>query len=372
MSQEGVYSENKMIWWAMRDGGLPEAPKQVHWVLSDICNHDCSFCTYRVSGNPSNELFSSGAKLSAYGHDNPVRWIDTDRALRLVDEMKSLGVLAVQATGGGEPTTHPDHERIFKKVLDSGIRLSLVSNGYRWREALFPLIPRMDWLRVSIDAGTEQTYAAIRRVPQSALLKVLKNIERAAKLIEQSAYPTVLGVGFTVTPDNWREICDGVRLAKTAGASNVRLSAMFGPENEKPFLPIHGEIKALIEQAKHLYQDARFAVYDNFGSRLDDLVQHSPDYKTCPYQYFTTYLGGNVHLFRCCVLSYSRRGMIADGDLTNQRFDDYWRSEARRADFAAFDARGCPRCMFNSKNRAMNYVMGSTYSDTSPRHIEFP
>jgi MoaA/NifB/PqqE/SkfB family radical SAM enzyme len=367
VSQEGVYNENKMVWWYAREGRLPDAPKQVHWVLSDLCNHDCNFCSYRVSGNPSNELFASGSERSAYGHDNPVRWVDTDRALRLVEEMKSLGVLAVQMTGGGEPTVHPDHERVFAAVLDAGMRLSLVSNGYRWREALWPLIPRMDWLRVSVDAGCEDTYAGIRRVPKTAFGKVLLNVKRARTEIDKSGSETVLGIGFTVTPENWREIVDGARIAKSAGAHNIRLSAMFGPDNEQPFLPIYSQIVGLIAEAKTCHQDHLFTIYDNFGSRFDDLVQHSPDYAMCPYMSYTSYLGGNLHVFRCCVLSYSRRGMIASGDLKDQRFDDYWRSEARKQDFATFDARGCPRCMFNSKNRSLLYVMGD-----KPAHAEFP
>lgn len=373
MSQSGIYGELKSVWWAAREGlRLPDTPKQVHWVLSDLCNEDCNFCSYRMSGGQSTELFMEGSKAAAYGHGNPVRWIDTDRALRLVDEMKSLGVLAVQMTGGGEPTVHPDHERIFAKVLDSGIRLSLVSNGYRWREALFPLIPRMDWLRVSVDAGYAKTYSEMRHVPEGAFGKVLLHVAEAATEIRKAGSPTVLGIGYTVTPDNWREIVDGVRVAKKSGAHNIRLSAMFGPDNEKPFLPIYDEIKGLILKAKSTHEDATFRVYDNFGSRLDDLVQHSPDYSTCAYQYYTSYIGGNVQSYRCCVLSYTRRGMVANGDLTNQRFDDFWRSEARRQDYAKFDARGCPRCMFNEKNRALLYVMGNTESDTVPRHLEWP
>lgn len=371
MSQSGIYSENKLVWWYAREHGLPAAPKQVHWILSALCNEDCNFCSYRVSGNPSNELFTEGAKVSAYGHDNPIRWVDTDRALRLVGEMKSLGVLAVQATGGGEPTVHPDHERIFEAVLDAGLRLSLVSNGLRWRDALFPLLPRMDWIRVSIDAGKASTYSSIRSVPEAAFYKVIDNVKRAAALIKRREYPTVLGIGYTVTPDNWREIAEGARLAKECGAENMRISAMFGPDDEKPFVPIYDSICAVIAEARASTEGDGFRIYDNFGSRFSDLMQHSPDYPTCPYQYYVTYLADNLFLFRCCVLSYSKRGLIAGGDLRHQRFDDYWRSEQRKHDFGSFDARGCPKCMFNAKNRSLLYVSGDTSSDTTPRHMEF-
>ena len=81
--QGGAYSEAKMLWWAHREGFPPKGgPKQVHWILSDLCNQDCHFCAYRMSGYTSNELFMAGSEASAYGHDNPVRWVETERALR--------------------------------------------------------------------------------------------------------------------------------------------------------------------------------------------------------------------------------------------------------------------------------------------------
>jgi hypothetical protein len=37
MSQ-GIYSNDKMSWWFAREGKLPDVPKQVELVLSDLCN----------------------------------------------------------------------------------------------------------------------------------------------------------------------------------------------------------------------------------------------------------------------------------------------------------------------------------------------
>ena len=178
--QTGQYSESKMVWWAFREGFPPPGPKQIHWILSDLCNQDCHFCAYRMSGYTSNELFGAGggAELSAYGHDNPVRWVETERALRLLDEFKAAGARGIQFTGGGEPTVQPDHEAIFEKALGLGFQCALVSNGYRWRERIFASLPRFTWIRVSIDAGSAESYAAIRRVPLKAWDKAWGNVRR--------------------------------------------------------------------------------------------------------------------------------------------------------------------------------------------------
>jgi MoaA/NifB/PqqE/SkfB family radical SAM enzyme len=372
MSQKGSYSEKKAVWWLMRDGGLPDVPKQVQLIISDFCNQNCSFCAYRMDGYSSNELFVGNSKLAATGHNNPIRFMDAERALRLVDEIKAAGVLGIQYTGGGEVLTHPRHEDIMERALNIGLRCALVTNGFKMRDRVFGLLTRFDWVRISVDAGTDETYCRIREVPTGSLWKTMANASRLTRMVADAKSATQVGIGYVVTPDNYREIVEGVRLASGVGAHSIRLSAMFSPENEKPFIDIHGAITESIAKARGLYERPGFAVYDNFGSRYSDLRQHSPDYKTCGYQYYTTYIGGDMQMYRCCVLAYNRRGTIAGGNLTTRRFDEYWASEDRKKDFGSFDARGCGICQFNEKNRELLYVLGDTESDTVSRHIEWP
>lgn len=378
MGQEGVYSEGKMVWWLLRDNGiknpqLPEAPKQVQLILSDLCNQDCSFCAYRMSGYTSNQLFIGTSERSAYGHDNPKRWIPTDRALSLLDEFKEAGALSVQFTGGGEPTVHPDHERIFEKALSLGLRCSLVSNGVRWSYTLpKDILPRFDWVRISVDSGDPASYARIRNTPRGNWHRAWENIRMLSANVRKTDSPTQIGLGFVVTPDSYREIPAFTALAKDAGVHNIRYTALFSTEDEKPFLPIYDEIRLLTNRARETHQDETFTVYDNFGSRFSDLAQKSPDYGFCSYQYYTTYIGGDMRVYRCCVLAYNERGLIPGGDLSRRSFAEFWKSQERKDDLAALNPRGCPRCQFNAKNRQLLYVIGNTESDAAPRHMEWP
>jgi MoaA/NifB/PqqE/SkfB family radical SAM enzyme len=372
MSQQGIYSENKLIWWAYRDGGLPSAPKQVQLILSDLCNQSCSFCAYRMDGYTSNELFMAGSEAAAYGHNNPKRWIPTERALGLLTEFSELGVLAVQFTGGGEPTVHPDHDKLFRRALDLGLRCSLVSNGLKWSQHLTKtILPRFDWVRVSIDASLPSTYAETRRTPVSAWTQVWKNVLMLTDSVAEVKSQTQVGLGFVVTPSSFEEIPRFAHIASKSGVANIRYTAMFSPEDEKPFAASYDRIRGLIQESRK-FERPGFAIYDNFGSRFDDLHQHAPDYKTCSYQHYTAYVGGDLHAYRCCVLAYNQRGRVAGGDLRERSFAEFWRSQERKDDMAALDARGCERCQFNEKNRALLYVMGDTASDTTPRHLEWP
>ena len=372
MTQSGIYSENKLVWWYAREQELPAAPKQVQLILSDMCNQDCSFCAYRMSGYSSNELFMGDSEPSKLGTNNPKRWIPTERALSLLDEFKEAGVLSVQFTGGGEPTVHPDHEAIFARALDLGLRCSLVFNGIRWSKNLTEnILPQFDWVRVSIDAATSDEYVKIRRTHGSHWGIAWGHAHELARNINYLETPCTFGLGFVVTPESWKGIAKFAELAKASGAHNVRYTAMFSTDNEKPFTAIYDQVRVLLDKAKRLSSDT-FDVYDNFGSRFDDLQQHAPDYSFCSYQHYTAYVGGDLQLYRCCVLAYNKRGIVKGGDLTNRSFSEFWASQERKDDFNGLDARNCDRCQFNSKNRSLLYVMGNTESDTQPRHLEWP
>ncbi len=366
MGQE--YSSLKMVRHFIRDGGLPEVPKQVQVILSDLCQQDCSFCAYRMSGYSSNELFVGDSPLSKYGHSNPVRFMPPDRALRLMDELKEAGVLAVQFTGGGEPTLGPNHEAVFRRALALGLSSALVSNGIRWSDVLRgDILPAFAWVRMSLDAGTPETYASIRRCSPNHWDIALRNAASVAGWIKANGSSCLLGIGWVVTPDNFHEIVEGVRVAEQTGAAYVRMSAMFNPEDEAPYNAIWPEIKESISEAKKRYERPGFQVHDLFGERLDDLRQGRPDYRVCSYQNYTSYIGADLRPYRCCVLAYNHRGIIADGSLVSTDFKTFWQSEARKEDFLKFDARGCERCQFNPKNRPMAYLLEPTVP-----HEEFP
>ena len=357
-----------MVRWYAKEGHLPEVPKQVQVILSDLCQQDCSFCAYRMSGYSSNELFVGDSPLAKYGHSNPVRFMPPDRALRLMDELKEAGVLAVQFTGGGEPTLGPNHEAVFRRSLELGLSAALVSNGIRWSDVLRgDILPAFKWVRMSLDAGTPETYASIRRCSPNHWDIALRNATSLAGHIQTQKSACLLGIGWVVTPENYREIVEGVRIAEQTGARYVRMSAMFNPNGEVPYANIWREIKESIAEAKRRYEGPGFQVHDLFGERLDDLRQGKPDYRVCSYQNYTSYIGADLRPYRCCVLAYNHRGIIADGSLVSTDFKTFWQSEARRADFASFDARGCERCQFNGKNAAMAYIL-----EKEVVHEQFP
>ena len=355
-----VHHEDKLS--ALR-WGEQIIPAQVQLIISDLCNQDCGFCAYRWSGYASNQLFTQGAELAVFGHDNPKRWIPYEKVVEILEDCSDMGVRAIQITGGGEPTVHPQYKKIFKDVLERRLDLALVTNGARLDDESLDILTQATWIRVSVDCGTAETYAQIRRVSPTGWTKVWENIRKLVTKKEQTGSDLVIGIGFVVTADNYKEIVQGTKIARDAGVDNIRLSAVFQPDDENYFKDFYEEAASNCRAAETLATKS-FQIVNNFGDRVSDLKQHSPDYSFCGYQQFVTYIGGDLNVYRCCVLAYNERGII--GSIKNQSFKELWKSEQKRIDFENFDARQCNRCMFNSKNKVILYAL-----DPKPLHVNF-
>lgn len=332
------YSQLKPLWHRDRlaklAGGEIPAPVHVQMVISDLCNQDCGFCAYRMSGGLSRDLF-----VTETTH-NPNRKMPTEKALELVAECADIGVRAIQFTGGGEPTVHPDHLLIFGQAQARGLETALVTNGVR----LKPDAPMLGhtWVRVSVDAGDAETYARLRRVTVGHWQMVWTNVEAFAR-----QYPGELGIGFVVTSGNWQGMAAAAARAREAGAKSIRIGAVFSKAGRAFYSP--NELAAMVDLSLEVeaeYSSADFKVVNMFGRRLHDLDQGAPASWFCGYQYLTTYIGADLNVYRCCNTAYSARGKI--GSIADRPL-----REVTPGGPTDFDARGCTFCQFHGQNAAI-------------------
>jgi len=352
--------------------GQPVRPVHVQVILSDLCNQSCGFCAYRDPSYSSSQRFfeikPSGAALRRDTNHpernyNPNRMIDYDKAIEVLDSCKALGVEAIQFTGGGEPTVHPEWAGILAYAQALGLKTALVTNGVligRANSERVRIASECDWVRVSIDAATEETYGAIRNVPASHF----RFAWRAVNLLREYRRDLVVGVGFVVTPQNWQEIYAAAELARDMGADNIRIGAQFSAQEEKLFAPFHVEAAAMAKRAEGLTTKS-FTVFNRFSEKLDDLRSKRPDYDVCGYQHFTTYIGADLNVYRCCVTAYNDAGLL--GSIKDQSFETLWMSQRRVDAMKTFSAKSCERCQFNAQNRVLDYALRSD----APMHSEF-
>jgi len=291
--------------------------------------------------------------------------IPYEKCLEIIDDCADMGVKALQFTGGGEPTVHPKHKEIFQYTIDRGLDLALVSNGTVMREGVPEILAKGKWARFSVDAGNATSYSKIREVPEKYFQRTLDNIKKVvdARAKEPNS-ELVIGIGFVVTKDNWREIYEGVETFSKLGVDNARISAVFTPEDFDYHKNIYEDAKILTIQAKKDFETEKFKVFNLFGDRISDLQHQSPDYEFCPYMHLNTYIGGDLKVYTCCNNAYNDHGEM--GSLENQRFIDYWLSQQKVKKYSKFKASSCERCMFNNKNRFINYMI-----EDNPVHVNY-
>lgn len=344
---------------ALRSGQQPH-PLLVQIVLSDLCNQSCSFCAYRMEGYTSNQNFGVLDVETGTVNNNPNRMLPAAKAIEILDDCRAMGVKAIEFTGGGEPTAHPAHLSIFEAALDRGLEIALVTNGMALGARADAVVGRASWVRFSVDAGSPQSYEAIRKVPGSMYSRVLDNIRR---ITSNRQRPQIVGISYVVLKENWPEVLVAVERARDLGVDYFRLGAVFTPQDEAYYAGILPGVQEICAAAA-AFATPTFTVFNQFSARLEDLYQHSPEYKFCGHMNVNTYIGADQNVYRCCALAYNDRGLI--GSLKTRRFADLWSSKEKQDDFRRFDARSCDRCPFNAKNRFINYCL-----EPAPMHVNY-
>jgi len=329
----------------LREGEY-SAPIRVQLVPTNVCNQNCQGCAYRTKGYSSNETFAPLDKLS---------WDKLQEIVRVCAEM---GVKAIEITGGGEPTCHPHFLDLCEAILDAEIDLGVVTNGTLWSNRHTAVLSRCQWIRFSIDAGREETYVKYRNAYPLAYHQVRSHVRTMA-----SVDGPLVGVGFVVNADNWREVSQAALNARGDGADNFRISALFQPQGADYFKDFYDWAKTLCKEAESL-STKEFRVFNLFGDRLRDLFANSPDYSECGYSKLTTYLGADYNAYSCCVRAYSKAGKL--GSFRDQSFKQMWFSPETQGRVGSLDARRCPMCMYNSKNETIAYAINQ-----DPLHVNF-
>jgi len=198
---------------AARDRGLIPAaggPLSINLDLTTACDHACVHCTDAAVLNRS-PRFADGVVADS------------------LTVLARHGLRSVILIGGGEPTLHPGFGEVVRAIKGLGLQCAVVSHGGHAERiaAVARLFSPGDWVRFSLDAGTEATHHALHR-PRGLAARGLAEICADAAGLRARNPALDLGFSFLVTwdggqgfPDNVDEIPQAARLARESGFSYV-------------------------------------------------------------------------------------------------------------------------------------------------------
>jgi len=141
-------------------------PRFISCWISEWCNCDCSYC-----------FFSETNADKTHGY------IDAKKFLSWLLEAKDAGAEAIEFSGGGEPTLHPDFQDIYEDAWAMGYHLGLITHACN-PMPLEDMVQQFKYIRCGLDAATAVTHDAIKRNKRKNywFYKAIENIKELVRL----------------------------------------------------------------------------------------------------------------------------------------------------------------------------------------------
>jgi radical SAM protein with 4Fe4S-binding SPASM domain len=300
----------------------PPLPTRLQVEVTGACNLRCRMCL--VAYRPP--LAIRGASMTLA------------RLKTLLDELPRLEELTLQ--GLGEPLLAPDVFAMVEEGKRRGLRVGFNTNATRLTaaRALRLVTLGLDWLHVSIDGASQETFSSVR--VGGHLEEVADNLRGLVRCRREhgSRLPHIQ-LNTVLMRRNQHELLPLVRLAAAIGVDRMwvqRLSHDFDDVRDEPE---YGAIRAFTDD--EMLNDDEVAVAVQGSAALahdlgldlrlpslpaDDQAKPVP---RCDWPWSSAYVTNRGRVQPCCMVMGSDRATL--GDLRSQAFPDIWHGPAYEA-----------------------------------------
>ena len=329
------------------------SPIYVEISPTGICNHRCYFCS-----------------LDFMGHKNVS--LDTAVLKKRISEMAKAGVKSIMFAGEGEPLLHKDMADIAVFTKKSGIDVAFTSNGTVLNEKFCEIaLGSVDWIKISVNAGTPDTYSFVHRASKKHFQTVWNNIERAATLRNDNNYSCTIGAQMVLLSENQNEVVKLAELAKSAGCDYLVIK----PFSPHPLSIGNQHIKPLIAEdfLSEVEKELNGMNCENFRiimrrKAFGKLKETRKPYDKCfSVPFFWGYITSEGYFYSCSMFLGDKKFRL--GNIHHQSFKQIWKGKRRRKNFLFmknFDASFCRKgCRMDECNRYLIDVKNP------PQHVNF-
>lgn len=292
------------------------APMSINLDLTTACNYRCDHCV-------DMDILNTGIRY------------DHDKLMSSLSEMAARGLRSVIVIGGGEPTVYPQFEEVVRHLKSLELKVGIVTNGSLPKKirAVADVLQAGDWVRLSLDSGTNETFYAMHKPGKKSL--TLDWICENIKALKQELSPKFsLGFSYIIVwkdceanaskiVENVDEIVAAAKRAKHYGFDYISYKPFLTraernnaevvelTQEEARVDPIMAKIREQVDIAKKL-EDKSFRVIESTNLRVLENgsykdYNHQP--KTCHMQFFRQVLSP-LGVFNCPVYRHVPQAQI--------------------------------------------------------------
>ncbi len=275
------------------------------------CNHRCVFC---------------GLDFMGY----KPRFLDADLLKTRLSEMGSLGLKSVMFAGEGEPFLHRRMVEILVHAKEqAGIDVALTTNGVLMTpEVSERILGSTSWIKISIDAGTSQTYAAIHGTRPEDFTRLFRNIEQAVAIRTKQGTSCTLGAQLLLLPDNRHEVVSLAERCRDLGMDYlvVKPYSQHPQSLHRTFESVsYSECEDLAEQLDQVRTRSFNVIFRRKAmQKWDDGTR---PYRCCLALPFWSYLDAGGNIWGCSVYLGDERFLY--GNLAANTFEEIWQGQKR-------------------------------------------
>ena len=343
---------------------LPEAPIwlgpfSINLDITTACNYRCDHCIdFDILNSPIR-----------HAHEELITSLTT-----LIEK----GLRSVIFIGGGEPTLYPKFRETVQFLKQRNIQVAVVSNGSR-NQVLYgaaPLFTKKDWVRLSLDAGTNDTFVRMHKPVKAITLEEIcswtprirdLNPEVAIGfsfiVVWESAESTHSGTTHKIIP-NIEEIISATELARNHRFNYISFkpfltrypdgTEVMDPSVMSDFQKTLERIRSKVNEAKQ-YETEDFKVIESTNLSLllnDSWRDFTKQPKTCHMQAIHQVVSP-IGLFNCPAYRGVEKGRVADKRAYCNETETAKTQKKIASMINEFDAsRECANitCLYNSAN----------------------
>lgn len=298
-----------------------EKAKSVYPIYIEIspmgaCNHRCTFCAVDYIGYKP-------------------QYLDTDVLKQRLQEMGSLGVKSVMYAGEGEPLLHKKIVEIVQATKNAGIDVSFTTNATVVSDDFLQnALPLTSWIKISINAGSEETYNQIHRGKPGDFTKVLTNLKRLTLYKKESDSHCTIGAQSLLLPENANEMVQLAQICRDTGLDYlvVKPYSQHHYSNTHTYEGInYSNYLELEEQLASLSTDDFNVVFRGHTMKKYVAYQEGRYTKCNATPFFWAYIMANGELYGCS--AYLTDNRFKYGNILNHSFQELWEGELRKRNY---------------------------------------